>query len=279
MDENSQYRAFSEAVSGPDHEIDLARVSLLIAAPEYPELDIALYLEKLDALAARAKDLAARESGPYRVLACVNYVLFNSEGFTGNREDYYDPQNSFLNRVIERKLGIPITLSVLYMEVARRAGLEVKGVGFPGHFLVTTTCDDQTIFVDSFNGGRIVSQSDLQDLLDRVYGGRLKVRPEFLSPVSNRQIIQRMLSNVKAIYYSNGRDLHKCLHVIDHLLILDPMDPDQLRDRGLLRLRLDDEKGALEDLEKFLRLAPDAGGAGVIRERVTELRKQTRTLH
>ena len=120
MDESSQYLAFSKAVSGPDQEIDLARVSLLIAAAEYPELNIALYLAKLDALAERARDLAAQEGGSYRVLACVNYVLFSSEGFTGNREDYYDPQNSFLNRVIERKQGIPITLSVLYMEVARR---------------------------------------------------------------------------------------------------------------------------------------------------------------
>jgi len=278
MEESSQYLAFSKAVSKPDQEIDLARVSLLIAAAEYPELDLSRYLAKLDALAERARDLAALDPGAYRVLACLNYVLFHAERFKGNQDDYYDPRNSFLNWVIERKVGIPITLSVLYMEVARRVGLTVDGVGFPGHFLVTTTCDDQAIFVDAFNGGRIVSHGDLQGLLDKIYGGRLKVRPEFLAPVSKRQIVERMLNNIKAIY-SDGRDLRKCLRVADHLLILNPEDPDQLRDRGLLRLRLDDRSGALEDLEKFLRLSPEGGGASVIRERVTELRKQNRTLH
>lgn len=279
MDENSQYLAFSKAVSRPDQEIDLAQVSLLIAAEEYPELDIPGYLAKLDTFAARVRDLASPEEGPYRLLACLNYVLFQVERFKGNQEEYYDPRNSFLNCVIERKLGIPITLSVVYLEVARRVGLTAHGVGFPGHFLVTTTCDDQPIFVDAFNGGRIVSHSELQDLLDKIYGGRLKVRPEFLSSVSKRQIVERMLNNIKTIYHSDGRDLRKCLRVVDHLLILNPGNPDQLRDRGLLKLRLNDRSGALEDLEEFLRLSPDGGGASLIRERVSELRKQNRTLH
>lgn len=279
MDESGHYLAFSEAIARPDQEIDLARVSLLIAAQEYPGLDSARYLAQLDTLAENAKDYAAQADEPYRLLACINYVLFSAEGFKGNQDDYYDPRNSFLNCVLERKMGIPITLSVVYMEVARRVGLEVKGVGFPGHFLVTTQCDEQPLFIDSFNGGRIVTQKDLQALLDRIYGGRLKVRSDFLVPISRRQIIERMLNNMKSIYYSDGRDLHKCLRVIEHLLILNPADPDQLRDRGLLKLRLDDRSGALQDLEEFLRLAPDGGGANVIRERVSELRKQSRTLH
>jgi regulator of sirC expression with transglutaminase-like and TPR domain len=279
MEDSSLYLAFAKAVSGPDQEIDLARVSLMIAAPEYPEVDIPHYLERLDALAERVQDLAARENGPYRVLACINYVLFHCEGFQGNEEEYYDPQNSFFNRVIERKKGIPITLSVLYMEVARRVGLAVKGVGFPGHFLVTTTCDDQEILVDSFNGGRIVSPTDLENLLDKIYHGRLKVQPEFLLPVSNKQIVQRMLNNIKAIYYSDPQDLRKCLRVVEQLLILNPIDVHQIRDRGLLRLRLKNEPGALEDFERFLELAPEAKGADIIRDKVSELRKQSRTLH
>jgi len=131
MDESSRYLAFSKAVSKPDQEIDLARVSLLIAAAEYPELDISRYLAKLDALAECARGLATTDQGPYRLLACLNYVLFQAEGFKGNQDDYYDPRNSFLNCVIDRKVGIPITLSVLYLEVARRVGLTVDGVGFP----------------------------------------------------------------------------------------------------------------------------------------------------
>lgn len=279
MNESEHYLAFSKAISRPDPEIDLARVSLLIAAPEYPGLDIGRHLAKLDALAEKAGNLAGEETEPYRMLACINYVLFQLEGFKGNQDDYYDPQNSFLNRVLERKTGIPITLSVVYMEVARRLGLAVEGVGFPGHFLVSTTCEGQAIFIDSFTGGRIVSRKDLQRLLDKIYTGRLKVRPEFLLPVSRRQIIERMLNNMKAVYSSDGRDLFKCLRVVDHLLILNPVDPNQLRDRGLLRLRLDDPSGALEDFEEFLRLAPDGGGASVIRERVSELKKHHRVLH
>ena len=278
-EENSQYLAFAKAVAVPDVEIDLGLVSLMIAVPEYPGMDVTHYLEKLDCWAETIKELGARDDSPYRVLACMNYVLFQCEGFKGNEEDYYDPRNSFLNCVIERKQGIPITLSVLYMEVARRVGLTVKGVGFPGHFLVTTTCDDQEIFVDSFNGGRILSPGDLDSLLDKVYKGRLKVQPEFLLPVSNRQIIQRMLNNMKGIYYSNRQDLRKCLRVVEQLLILNPADPDQIRDRGLLRLRLQNGPGALEDFEQFLKLAPDARGADVIREKVTQLRKQVHTLH
>ena len=155
MDESEQYRAFAEAVSGP--EMDLARVALTIALPEYPELDVGRYLARLDELAESVGEAAGTAEDAYRRLACLDYVLFKQQGFKGNAEDYYDPENSFLNRVVDRKTGIPITLSVLYMEVARRVGLEVRGVGFPGHFLVKTVCDGEEVFVDPFHGGSILS--------------------------------------------------------------------------------------------------------------------------
>ncbi len=276
MDDSAQYLAFAEAVSGPD--MDLARVALTIALPEYPDLDIGEHLTRLDRMADRVSESAGAEDGAYRRLACVEYVLFKQEGFKGNDEDYYDPENSFLNRVIARRRGIPITLSVLYMEVARRAGLEAWGVGFPGHFLVKTVCDGQEVFVDPFHGGRVLSPADLQGLLDRLYGGRLEVQPEFLSAVSHKQIVQRMLNNIKLIY-ANRQDLKRCLRVVEQLVILNPEDADQVRDRGLLRLRLDDGAGALMDLERYLELAPDADGAAAVREQIDRIRKRARVLH
>ena len=270
MDENAQYPAFAEAVAGPD--FGLARAALIIALAEYPELDIPGHLEQLRRLADRVGDAAGAEQGTYRRLACVDYVLFRQEGFKGNEDDYYEPENSFLNRVMERRRGIPITLSVLYMEVARRAGLDAQGVGFPGHFLVKTVCEDQEVFVDPFHGVSILSPSDLQGLLDKLYGGRLKVQPEFLSAVSNRQIVQRMLNNIKLIY-SNRQDLKRCLRTVEHLVILNPDDADQIRDRGLLRLRLEDSAGALADFERYLELAPDSGSAATVREQIERIRK------
>ena len=276
MDESAQYRAFAEAVSGP--VMDVARVALTMALPEYPELDVRQYLARLDRMAEDVSELAGAAEDCYRRLACLDYVLFKQQGFEGNTEDYYDPENSFLNRVMVRKRGIPITLSVIYMEVARRAGLEVQGVGFPGHFLAKTACDGEEIFVDPFNGGSILSTSDLQGLLDKVYGGRLEVQPEYLLAVSNRQIVQRMLNNIKLVY-THRQDLKRCLRVVEQLVILTPDDPEPLRDRGLLRLRLEDGVGALTDLERFLALAPESGAAAAVRDQIRRIKKQSRALH
>lgn len=276
MDERAPYQAFAEAVSGP--AVDLARAALTLALPEYPGLDVRQSLACLDRMAEDASGAAGASEDTYRRLACLDYVLFTQQGFAGNTEDYYDPENSFLNRVLERRRGIPITLSVLYMEVARRTGLEVQGVGFPGHFLVKTACDGAEVFVDPFNRGSILSEPDLQGLLDRMYGGRLEVRPEYLQAVSNRQIVQRMLNNLKLVY-ANRQDPKRCLRAVEQLAILDPDDPAQIRDRGLLRVRLEDGAGALADLERFLELAPDSESAETVRQEVRRLRKHARALH
>ena len=262
MDESAQYRAFAEAVSGPD--MDLARVALTIALPEYPELDVGQYLARLDGIAGHVNEVAGTAEDAYRRMACLDYVLFKHQGFEGNAEDYYDPETS--------------TLSVLYMEVARRVGLEARGVGFPGHFLVKTVCDGEDVFVDPFHRGSILSPPDLQGLMDKMYGGRLEVQPEYLTAVSNRQIVQRMLNNIKLIY-ANRQDLKRCLRIVEKLVILNPDDPEQVRDRGLLRLRLEDGAGALIDLESYLELAPDSGSAAAVREQIEKIRKRSRPLH
>ncbi len=270
MDESAQYQAFAEAVSGPD--MDLARAALTMALPEYPGLDVPEHMSRLDRLAARVREAAGTDDSAYRRLACVDYVLFKREGFKGNEDDYYDPENSFLNRVMARKRGIPITLAVVYMEVARRVGLEVDGVGFPGHFLVKARCDGQDLLVDPFHGGDILSPADLQNLLDKLYGGRLQVQPGYLSAVPARHIVQRMLNNLKLVY-ANRQDLKRCLRAVEQLVILNPDDAEQVRDRGLLRLRLRDGDGALTDLERFLELAPDSGSAATVREQIERIRK------
>jgi regulator of sirC expression with transglutaminase-like and TPR domain len=273
-----RHRIFRAAVELPDDEIDLGRAALAIAQEEYPTLDIQTYLGRLDQLAAVVRDRSAGENSPYRLIASLNYVLFTQEGYRGNRDDYYDPRNSFLNEVIERRIGIPIALSVLYMEVARRADLRLHGVGFPGHFLVKYTGDEGEIVVDPFDKGEVRTTEELQEMLDRLYGGKVRLQPEFLSRVSNRQIIQRILANLKAIYVRE-ENFHKAVSVVERLVILDPVSADEIRDRGLLYLKLERFSEAVDDLETYLRLAPDAADAEEILEQVLALKERPAQVH
>jgi len=205
-------------------------------------------------------------------------VLFVSHGFRGNRAEYYDPENSFLNRVIERKAGIPITLSVLYMEVAARIGLPTHGVGFPGHFMVKARAGNNDLIIDPFNSGEVKSEEDLRAMLQQMYGDEVTFREEYLAPVSKRQILQRMLTNLKAIY-ARQDDLPKLLAVFDRLLILDPGAADEFRDRGMIYSRLDCFAQAKEDFERYLQLMPNARDADRIRARLVELAKQSISIH
>jgi len=211
-------------------------------------------------------------------IAALNFVLFARHGFSGNRDDYYDPKNSFLNQVIERKTGIPITLSVLYMEVAERVGLTVNGVGFPGHFMVTVRADGNEIVIDPFNSGDIKTVEDLAVMLQQMYGGKLGFRREFLAPVSKKQILTRMLTNLKAIYVK-ANDMVKTLGTLDRLLILDPASAADTRDRGVIYTRLECFGQAKDDFERYLELAPDADDATAVREQLIELAKQVVLFH
>jgi len=269
---------FSHAVKCQDNEIDLGRAALVIAQMEYPDLEVEPYLKRMDRLATVIKDLVGDEDSVFRLLACINIVLFKQEGFQGNRSNYYDPKNSFLNDLIDRKMGIPITLSVLYQEVARRAGLTLHGVGFPGHFLLKHIDHEEEIIIDPFNGGEVRSDAELQSLLDEIYPGKAVLKFEFLSPVSKRQILKRMLINLRGIYLHQG-DFLRCLSVEERLVILEPNPVREYRDRGLLHLRLKNFPQALEDLETYLRLASDAKDVDEIREQVSSLKKRVTQLH
>jgi regulator of sirC expression with transglutaminase-like and TPR domain len=278
ISKDSPYRSLYEAVECPDSEINLGRASLAIVQAEYPGLDVDGYVSRLDRLAVAVKDLAGVERSTYRFMACINYVLFKQEAFQGNRSNYYDPRNSFLNEVLDRRTGIPITLCVLYMEVARRVGLTLEGVGFPGHFLVKCINEGEEFVVDPFHGGEVRSIQELQGFLDQNYRGRVTFRPEFLMPVSKRQILKRILNNLKTIYL-HRQDLGGCLSVIERLVILEPDSAQEIRDRGIIYLKLGEYPQALEDLEAYLHLSYDAEDADVIRTHVASLRKRVMQLH
>jgi regulator of sirC expression with transglutaminase-like and TPR domain len=272
------YKAFRQAVDRPEENIDLGRAALTIALPDYPDLDVAAYLARIEDLAVEVARCAGVDADIYRSLAALNHVIFTEHGFRGNRDNYFDPKNSFLNQVLERKLGIPISLSVLYLEVGQRVGLNLAGVGFPGHFLVKYSGQSEEIIIDPFSGGEIRSRSDLDRMLREVYGRNVEFAQEFLAPVSKKQILKRMLTNLKAIYHKKN-DMVKVLLVLDRLIILDPAAFEEVRDRGLLYLRLECFTQAREDLQTYLRLAPKAEDARAIREKVVNLGNQVTQLH
>jgi regulator of sirC expression with transglutaminase-like and TPR domain len=272
------YAAFRRAVDCPEEDIDLGKAALAIAKGEYPNLSIDDCLSRLDQL-GRAVDLRlGDEKTPFRIIAAVNMVLFKEQGYEGNRDNYYDPKNSFLNDVIERKTGIPITLSVLYMEVARRVGLALHGVGFPGHFLVKYDDGSDVIVIDPFNQGEILTREDLDRLLKDLYGSNLAYDPQFLEPITKTEILRRLLNNLKIIYLRTNEPL-KALAVLEHLVILDPTSAPDIRDRGLMYEKLECFVQAVEDLENYLRLAPGADDVATIEYQLADLRQRAISIH
>ena len=268
-------RGFTALVE-PAHEdasIDLATAALAIARTEYPGLDVSYYLGRLEALARRVRDRMRSNPSALEVIALLNRVLFDEDGLRGNRDDYYDPRNSFLNDVLDRKLGIPITLSVIYMDVARRVGFPIAGTGMPGHFLLKHyDVMSGEIIVDPFNCGRIVGTRECQQRLNEIYSGEIELQPEFLQPVTNREILTRMLNNLRQIYFTQ-RNFPKGLVVLDLLLAIPPRSPDLMRERGLVRLNLEQFLGAAQDLGGYLKLQPEAPDADDVRETLDMLRQ------
>jgi regulator of sirC expression with transglutaminase-like and TPR domain len=272
------YLDFRQAVDRPEEKIELGRAALTIALTDYPDLDIADYLARIDLLATEVTGRLGPEADIYRSIAALNFVLFRQYAFHGNRDDYFDPKNSFLNEVIERKTGIPITLSVLYMEVAQRIGLTLDGVGFPGHFLVKCVGGGEEIVIDPFNSGEIMSREEIDKMLFDLYGGKVVFHSDFLASSTKKDILKRMLANLKAIYI-NGNDLVRSLAALDRLVILDPTSAVDIRDRGMVYLRLEYYAQAREDFETYLRLRPDAEDAILVREQLVRLAKEATRIH
>jgi regulator of sirC expression with transglutaminase-like and TPR domain len=246
-------------------DVPLAEAALAVAAEEYPSLDPEKYLARLDQIAARVRVHAPAPMRAGTILMAVRTVLFEEERFRGNDEDYYDPRNSFLNEVLDRRLGIPITLSLLYMEVARRAGLRLQGVAFPGHFLLKYAPQGgPEVFIDAYNGGEVLSSDECVARFRAASHGR-PVEPRHLAGVGPRQLLARLLHNLKRIYLERSDDI-RLWWVVDRLLLLEPGQPEELRDRGLISARLGAAAAAARDLTAYLDVASDSADAAQVRE-------------
>jgi regulator of sirC expression with transglutaminase-like and TPR domain len=267
-------RRFADLAALPDDAIDVAEGALLIASEETPELDVASYLERLDWLAERLRPATESAQDELERVAALNEGLFEELGFRGNRDDYEDPRNSFLNEVIDRRTGIPITLSIVYVEVARRVGLRASGIGFPGHFLakiesVPAPDGNDELVVDPFFG-RTLSLVECQERLRQAMGPGVQLGPDSLRAATPREILTRVLSNLKNNHLRRGEPL-EALSCIDRILMLAPHAPLEYRDRGLINEQLGFNEPARADLERFLELAPLHETAGTVRSTLERL--------
>ncbi|HEX2565247.1 MAG TPA: tetratricopeptide repeat protein [Burkholderiales bacterium] len=269
---------FDELVRLPDADIDLARACLLIAKDAYPGIDVDGYVGEIERFAARLRALLPAECASEERIVVLNEFLFDELGFSGNTDNYYDPRNSYLNEVIDRRTGIPITLAVLYMELGRRVGLAFEGVSFPGHFLVRIGLRGGVLVLDPFSGGVPQSESELRERLKRVIpegaaqGVAVSDLPldQFLEPASKRQILSRLLRNLKGIY-RQADNAERMLAVLNRMLAISPNASAELRDRGFLYQRLECWRYALKDLSEYLEREPDAPDLDDVRAALMEL--------
>ena len=271
---------FQEIIKRPDEAVDLAEAALLIAKSAYPDLDVGRYLARIEEL---ARDLRARvpeDSTEAELISALNRFLFEEQGFGPNVDDYYDPRNSYLNEVLDRRVGIPITLSILYIEVGRRVGLPLQGVSFPGHFLVKCKLAEGMVILDPYCGGISLSLQDLQHRLREARGGEVSraIVAGMLVSASKKDILVRMLRNLKAIYLEQ-KDYARALSIIDWIVVLLPAEAGEVRDRGFAYLKLECFRAALEDLERYLQMAPAADDLDEIRGHVVGLRRSTARLN
>jgi regulator of sirC expression with transglutaminase-like and TPR domain len=262
---------FAQLMARPDAGVDLGEAALLIAASEYPDLDVGAYLERLDDLGVQAHAQLDGADAPEAVQRLCRFLVEDA-GFHGNSEDYYDPRNSFLNDVLDRRLGIPITLSAVFMEVGRRAGLEMEGVGLPGHFIVRVGGPEGGHLVDPFHGAIFLGATDCQERLDRIFGGRVHVDDTMLQATPTKGILARMLRNLKAIY-TRREDHLRALRTVDLLMVVQPEAAEELRDRGMLYAALDCYTLAAQDLAAYLERVPRTPEASRILQTIAEMRR------
>ena len=274
--------AFAQMLARDDSRIDLAHACLMIAQDAYPELDVERYLGEIERMALALRGTLGKADAPgdspeERVMA-LNRFLFAELGYRGNAEEYYDPRNSYLNEVMDRRIGIPITLAVLYMALGRRIGLPLQGVSFPGHFLVRLRLRGGMLVLDPFDGGTPLAESDLRRRLQRVVpkgvadGATVAELPleQFLEPATPRQIVARVLRNLKGIYRDADQP-ERLLEVLNRMRVVAPESSAELRDRGLVYQRLECYRAALQDLSGYLEREPQAADFEEVRVRMMEV--------
>ncbi|MEL6440817.1 MAG: transglutaminase-like domain-containing protein [Cyanobacteria bacterium J06621_8] len=264
MDNQLLWHNFYQEINKVEDEIDLAQAALYFAQAEYPQLEVQKYLDFLWIIATEIEAQLPPERYPMKVIQTINHYLFKRLKFRGNSSSYYDPDNSFIHQVIDRKLGIPISLSVIYLAIARRLDFPMVGIGMPGHFLIRPEFEDVGFFVDPFNRGEILFPEDCQARLDTTYQQQLQLDPSWLAPVSKKQILARMLGNLKYIYL-HRRELDKALSTMSGIIKIFPDSYTEIRDRGLLYYQINRWSEAIIDLEYFLRVAPNSSDAPMIK--------------
>ena len=258
----------SLAESGGD-EIDLATAALLIAATEYPQLKIAHELNVLDSLAAGASHRLGQKHDAIFCINTLSEYLFDEVGFSGADDDYYDPRNSYLNDVLSRRIGIPISLSLVYLEVGKRLSIPLVGVGMPGHFLLRHR-EEEDLFIDPFFRGILLSEEECAQRMREVTQANVPWDSRLLTPVSNREFITRMLRNLKGIYLQR-QEFERALAMIDRVVVLQPQILEERRDRGLVRYQLGRYKEAQEDLQSYLDSAPSGTDTEHVERIVSQL--------
>jgi regulator of sirC expression with transglutaminase-like and TPR domain len=267
---------FGEFARRPDAELDLAHGALLIATLAYPDLEIDEYLGRLDALAGAAGAPLGGAGGPLATASALARFLYERARFAGNTLDYYDPRNSYLCDVLERRRGIPITLAVVYLEVARRVGCAAYGVGFPGHFLVGIRGLDD-LWLDPFTG-KFITREHCAERLARAGDEPAELRAEHLAEAPARRILARILGNLKHIHAQRG-EFDRALACVDRTLLLLPDEPLELRDRGLLYARLECYGPALRDLDRYRELAPADALPDQLAQALETIRERARHIH
>lgn len=271
---------FRRMLDRPEEEIDLAEAALLIAKNAYRDLDVPGYLARIGELAGKLSAQLPEDGTESSRIVALNRFLFEDQGFAPSVENYYDPRNSFLNEVLERRVGIPLSLSILYIEVGRRIGLPLQGVSFPGHFLVKCTLKEGVVIIDPYCGGITLSLQDLQQRLRETRGGEVSraIVAAMLVAANKREILARMLRNLKGIYLDQ-RDYVRALSAIDWIIAVTPGEATEVRDRGLIYVKLECFRAALEDLEHYMQKVPDAADMDEIRSHVVELRMSAARLN
>lgn len=267
----SPRHALARELSRSESELDLARAALLIAKEEYPQLSVDIYLARLDQIAEEVKDRLGDETAALVILNDVVRTLYERRKLEGNREAYYDPRNSFLNDVLDRGLGIPLTLGIVLLEVGWRLGLPLEGVNFPGHFLVRYRGQELSLLLDPFDGGRIRFEDQAQEVLDQLYGGTVRLQPRFVRAASKRDMLLRLLTNLKGLYLRIDDD-QRALAAVERLLMITPTAPAESRSRGVLLARMGRHEEAAKQLEAYLRVSPGAEDAVEVAEMVRDLR-------
>lgn len=276
METEEAWSTLAAVLQSPEEEIDLDQTALILASTEYPELDITEETAVLDSLAAGAARRLGDLQDPLSSVNTLSEYLFDEVGFRGNQDKYYDPRNSYLNEVLARRLGIPITLSLIYIETGRRLNLPLLGVGMPGHFVVRHR-DLEDLLVDPFHGGILLTEKECAERVSQATQSEIVWDQRYLSPISNRDFITRMVRNLKSAYF-NRQDYGRTLRVIDWLLLVEPEVVQEHRDRGIVNCQIGNYVQALNDLRFYIASSSRIGDLEAIQGLIVRIEGLTKEL-